>query len=125
MYGSDGADYKDDLDYAQVLYVTVEKQSPETWSFSVKVRHADSGWDHYANLWEVVNADTGEVLGARKLLHPHVNEQPFVRSLDGVHIPSDADKVTVRARCNKHGFEGKQVDIDLTKDTGEEYTVSR
>ena len=38
-----------------------------------------TGWEHYANKWDVVGPDD-TILGTRVLLHPHVNEQPFTRS---------------------------------------------
>jgi hypothetical protein len=41
----------------------------------VTVRHADEGWEHYADCWEVLTLD-GEVLATRELAHPHDNEQP-------------------------------------------------
>ena len=44
-----------------------------TWQIAVTLRHKDSGWEHYANKWEVLNLQ-GEVLATRVLLHPHVNE---------------------------------------------------
>ena len=47
------------------------------WSFDVTVRHADTGWEHYADAWRVVGPD-GVVYGTRVLVHPHVNEQPFI-----------------------------------------------
>ena len=125
MVAEDSSSYNDDLDYAQVLFVTAEKTGNETWSFDVKVRHADTGWDHYANLWEVVEPESGDVLGSRELLHPHVDEQPFVRSLRDVKVPESVKNVLVRARCNKHGFEGKQVVVDLTTTSGEDFTVER
>jgi hypothetical protein len=46
------------------------------YRFSVTVRHADEGWDHYADRWEVLTSD-GTLLATRTLYHPHVNEQPF------------------------------------------------
>ncbi len=49
------------------------------YNFSVSVRHDDTGWEHFANRWEVVGED-GTVYGTRVLAHPHVNEQPFTRS---------------------------------------------
>ncbi len=83
-----------------------------TWRFSATLRHADTGWDHYADRWEVVAPD-GTVLGVRELAHPHVNEQPFTRSLSGVRIPQGVKRVTVRARDSVHGFGGRAVTVDL------------
>lgn len=72
------------------------------WSFSVTLRHGDTGWNHYADLWQVYSP-AGELLGERVLLHPHVDEQPFTRSLSGVEVPDDLDRVIIRARDTVHG----------------------
>ena len=55
------------------------------WRVEVTIRHADTGWDHYTNVWVVETMD-GKQLGKRVLFHPHVNEQPFTRS-DSVTVP--------------------------------------
>jgi len=73
------------------------------WRFDVTVAHADAGWDHYADAWEVAGPG-GAVLGVRELLHPHDDEQPFTRSLSGVAVPAGADHVTLRARDSVHGW---------------------
>jgi hypothetical protein len=49
------------------------------------LRHGDTGWDDYADGWRI-ETPAGEVLGTRVLHHPHVEEQPFTRSLGGVEI---------------------------------------
>lgn len=73
------------------------------WRFSVTLRHADTGWDHYADAWRVVGPD-GAVYGVRVLAHPHVNEQPFTRSLSGVAIPAGVRVVWIEARDTVHGW---------------------
>lgn len=85
----------------------------ETWRFDVTVRHADEGWEHYANAWEVVGPG-GAVLGVRELLHPHVAEQPFTRSLSGVAIPPGVTRVTIRARDTVHAWGGAEIDVVLS-----------
>ena len=55
-------------------------QTGQTLRLSVTLKHDDSGWEHYADLWQVVS-ESGQVLGTRTLLHPHVEEQPFTRDL--------------------------------------------
>ena len=97
---------------ADVLNVEAERSDDDRWRFSVTVRHADEGWDHYADLWQVVAPD-GTVLGERVLAHPHVNEQPFTRSLAGVVIDETIGSVTVRARDSVHGFGGAGMAVDL------------
>lgn len=94
---------------ADVVDVKITK-SGTTFSFDVTVRHGDTGWKHYANKWEVVGPD-GKVLGTRVLYHPHVDEQPFTRSLNSVRIPAAVGEVTVRAYDSKHGVGGKTMTV--------------
>jgi hypothetical protein len=117
--------YDPDLKYAQVREVVMEREAEERWTFHVRVRHADSGWDHYADLWQVLDAETGEVLGERPLAHPHTNEQPFTRSLRGVEIPASVETVLVRAKCTLHGYHGQQVRIPLDQPEGRHYSIRR
>ena len=97
---------------ADVVGVKASSGKDGTWSFSVTVRHDDGGWDHYADKWEVLRPE-GEVLGTRVLLHPHVSEQPFTRSLGGVKIPDDVDRIVVRARDSIHDFGGNEMEVEL------------
>jgi hypothetical protein len=73
-----------------------------TYRFEVTLEHADTGWDHYADRWDVVGPN-GDVLGSRTLYHPHVDEQPFTRSLSGVRIPKETKRVDIRAHDSVHG----------------------
>jgi len=97
---------------ADVLKVRVDCDSASRCNFSVTVRHTDEGWDHYANEWQVIAPD-GSILGTRTLYHPHVDEQPFTRSLSGVPIPSSIHSVTIRARDNVHGYGGREQRVEL------------
>lgn len=90
---------------ADIVKVEVRKSGNQTFSFDVTVKHGDTGWKHYANKWEIVTTD-GKVLGTRVLQHPHVNEQPFTRSLGGVRIPPEIKKVIVRAYDSVHATGG-------------------
>jgi hypothetical protein len=86
-----------------------------TYRFDVTVRHADTGWDHYADAWDVVAPD-GILLGTRTLLHPHVDEQPFTRSLTGVAIPEDVTQVTIRAHDSVDGYGGNEAVVEIPQD---------
>lgn len=97
---------------ADVVSVSVTVSGPGQYRFSVTVRHADEGWDHYADRWEVLDPD-GTLLGTRTLYHPHVNEQPFTRELSGVSIPADISTVVVRAHDAVHGFSGVTQTVTL------------
>lgn len=96
---------------ADVIDATAEKRG-DTWTISATIRHADTGWDHYGDRFVVVAPD-GTVLVTRVLAHPHVNEQPFTRSVSGVTIPDGLDYVTVRADDNVDDATGAAFRIDL------------
>lgn len=78
--------------------------------FSATVGHGDAGWDHFANRWDVVDPD-GNVLASRQLRHPHIDEQPFERSLGRVRIPHSTKSVVIRANGSVHGLGGKEVTV--------------
>ena len=99
---------------ADVIEVDIKKTADNTYFFKVTVHHADEGWDHYANKWDVVAPD-GTVLGTRTLYHPHVDEQPFTRSLSDVKIPASITEVTVRAYDSVHEYGGKTVRVAVPK----------
>jgi hypothetical protein len=86
----------------------------DIWSFDVTLTHPDTGWDHYADAWEVL-APYGSVLGTRELAHPHVDEQPFTRNLSGVAVGKDIDHVMIRARCNVDGQGPAEYRVDLVR----------
>ncbi|MDI3336728.1 hypothetical protein QKW60_09940 [Defluviimonas aestuarii] len=94
--------------------VTAEAvQQGAGWTVSVTLAHPDTGWDHYASGWEVLAPD-GVKLGYRELTHPHVEEQPFTRSLSGVTIPDGLDHVLIRPRCTLDGWVGSPTQLDLS-----------
>lgn len=99
---------------ADVVDVKIAKESAGSYRFDVTVRHDDTGWDHYANRWDVMGPD-GVVLGTRVLAHPHENEQPFTRSLSGVRIPEGVESVTVRAHDSVHNHGGKEMSVQVPR----------
>lgn len=97
---------------AHVVNVTVRGSGP-SYDFDVTVRSTETGWDKYADAWEVRAAGDGSVLGVRELLHPHENEQPFTRSLSGVAAPDGVTHVTVAARDSVRGYCGDTMTVAL------------
>lgn len=97
-------------DFPEVVSAQATNQG-DTWSFSVTLRHADEGWDHYADGWRVFDGN-GVELGYRLLAHPHVNEQPFTRSLSGVRIPDGLTHVIIRPHDLVHGI-GPDFEFEL------------
>ena len=92
---------------ANVVAAEMHQSNDGTYRFDVTVQHDDTGWDHYANAFQILDAD-GNVLGTRVLAHPHVHEQPFTRSISGVAIPDDVTEIVIRAVDSVHGTGGGQ-----------------
>lgn len=114
---------------ANVDHVRAVQADNGTWTFHVTVSHPDTGWEDYADGWDVVTPD-GTVLKqnqsdpfTRLLLHPHENEQPFTRSQSNLTIPDEVTQVTVRAHDLVDGFGGKEVTVDLTAESGPNFEV--
>jgi hypothetical protein len=116
---------------ADVLRVKAVQATDGTWTFHVTVRHPDTGWEDYADGWDVLTPD-GTVLKpdpdspfTRLLLHPHESEQPFTRSQSGIAVPSDVAQVRVRAHDLVDGYGGREVVVDLTTRSGPDFEVVR
>lgn len=82
------------------------------WQFDVTIAHGDTGWEDYADGWRVELAD-GTILGTRILVHPHVEEQPFTRSLREVTIPGGVSEVHIRASTNVTGWADTRQTVPL------------
>ena len=96
----------------EVSIVDVRVECANTCTFSVTLEHADAGWGHYADRWDVVSLD-GRLIKTRVLHHPHDDEQPFTRSLSGVPISPEIKQVKIRARDSKHGYSQQEFIVDL------------
>ena len=82
------------------------------YTINATVSSADTGWDKYADAWEVRD-EQGLVLGERVLAHPHETEQPFTRSLAGVQIPEEVEELTIAARDSVLGFCGEVFVVEV------------
>lgn len=97
---------------ADVMAVRAICTPDRVCGFTVTVKHADTGWNHYADRFEIVGPD-GRVLATRVLEHPHVHEQPFTRTLGGVEVPAGIERVTLRAHDSVHGSGGREVEVAI------------
>lgn len=116
---------------ADVVHVRAVEDAGGSWTFHVTVEHPDTGWEDYADGWDVVTPD-GTVLKpdpdspfTRLLLHPHVDEQPFTRSQAGIVIPPGVEQVSVRAHDLVDGYGGREVTVDLTAGSRSGFEVER
>lgn len=96
----------------EVIAVDAQKSKNEQYDFAVTLRHTDTGWEHYANKWEIVDSK-GTIYGTRILHHPHVQEQPFTRSLSGVSIPKDIKVIFIRSYDTVHGRGDQEYKVEL------------
>ncbi len=85
-----------------------------SYQFSVTVRSSDTGCDHYADWWEVVDG-SGQLLYRRILAHSHVDEQPFTRS--GGPVPLEPGQTaTVRVHMNTSGYSAQAYQGQVTSE---------
>lgn len=97
-------------DPAEIVDATAQERAG-TWTVSVTLRHGDTGWDDYADGWRIVT-ESGRVLGTRTLHHPHVEEQPFTRSLSGVDLPK-AEPLFIESSTSVTGWGGVRAPLSL------------
>ena len=88
---------------ADVIDVSFTGNSGD-YSLSATVAGPDIGCESYADWLEAVSKD-GELLTRRVLLHSHVDEQPFTRSVGGLHVQPN-DTVIIRAHMSVGGYGG-------------------
>ena len=105
----------------EIVKVVLSKHTG-TWRADVTLKHDDTGWKHYADAWRIVDGKGNEI-GKRTLYHPHVNEQPFTRSLNDFHISSDVKVLYVEAHDLKHGWSPNKVMIKMNKSSGPKYII--
>lgn len=91
--------------------VSVEIRGGGPYTFAVTVASPDEGWDKYADEWKIV-AEDGSIVGVRELTHPHVEEQPFTRSLSGVAV-DPGSVVEVSARDSIEGYCGESISVTV------------
>lgn len=98
---------------ADVIDVKIRHNGGNSFQVITTLAHTDTGWDHYANGWEILDEE-GHVIGKRVLFHPHVNEQPFTRS-HTLDIPSTVNRITLRGLDSVHGQGGVEKSINLLR----------
>ena len=96
---------------SNVVDVTIESLGAGKFRIKSTIAHEDTGWDHYANRWDVLD-ESGQVIGVRELAHPHVNEQPFTRSVT-VTIPESVKTITIRSNDSVHELGGETIDLSV------------
>ncbi len=106
-----------DADDVRIVGADLHRSGGNRWSLNVTLKHGDTGWDHYADNWRVVDVE-GNMLGNRVLYHPHVEEQPFTRGLGDVKVPEGITIVYIEAHDKVHGWTPNRLKVDLSKATG-------
>lgn len=98
--------------FPDVVAVKVRPGGPGRFDFDVTVSSPYDTPQRYADAFRVSGRD-GSVLGERRLLHDHADEQPFTRDLHGVVVPAGVRSIVVQARDSQFGYGGKTVEVLL------------
>lgn len=99
-------------EFPNVVEVDVHQEPDGTYRFDVTISSPYDSPERYADAWRVKGTD-GTVYGVRELLHDHASEQPFTRSLSGVEIPADVERVVIEGRDLLNGWGGETMEVDL------------
>lgn len=99
-------------DPAKINSVRSSKESG-LWRFDVTISHADTGWEHFADAWRILDADNNQI-AIRELIHPHVDEQPLTRSLSGVTLPDGLTEVGLQVRDTVAGWSPDIMRVQLS-----------
>lgn len=97
-----------------VVDATVRANANGTYAISATLFHKDEGWKHYADKFDVLDG-AGNVLATRVLYHPHVDEQPFTRSISNVTVPVGETSVVIRAHDLVHGYGKRTFTLKLPR----------
>jgi hypothetical protein len=109
----------------QVEIVNVAMRAMQDgWYVSVTLKHNDTGWDHFADQWRLVD-ESGKEFAKRILFHPHEEEQPFTRSLSHVRVPKGVKVFYVEAHDKVHGWSPQRVRVDMGRPQGDRFQISR
>lgn len=110
---------------ADVIDVIVRHSFDNVYNFDVTIQHADDGWHHYADGWEVISGTDGKTrFAVRPLRHPHLTEQPFTRSMP-IQIPQRVEQVIIRAHDNVHGYGGREITVIIPPASGNHKTNAK
>ena len=103
---------------ADVIVATARQAADGSWSFNVTMRCDDRGATYFCDRFEVLSP-TGGVLGVRRLLHDHTDEQPFSRDLQRVKVPEGFPHgVLIRGHHNIRGYDGAALKLALPARAG-------
>jgi hypothetical protein len=101
-----------DQKFPDVVAVKVRLAGADHYDFDVTLSSPYDTPARYADGFRVTTL-SGDLLGERKLLHDHQNEQPFTRDLHGLKIPKSIKQVIVQGRDQRSGYGGKSVQVQL------------
>lgn len=103
---------------ADVIAATARQAADGTWNFEVTMRCDDRNAAYFCDRFEILTP-TSRVIGVRRLLHDHTDEQPFTRDLQGVKVPVGFPRgVLIRGHHNIRGYEGATLKLDLPARAG-------
>lgn len=98
--------------FPDIVAVKVRAAGTDLFDFDVTVSSPYDTPARYADGFRVATL-SGQVLGERKLLHDHQDEQPFTRDLHGLRIDKSIKRVVVQGRDQRFGYGGRSFQVTL------------
>jgi hypothetical protein len=106
------ANPRQEQQFPDIVAVKVRATGADLFDFDVTVSSPYDTPARYADGFRVTTL-SDQVLGERKLLHDHQDEQPFTRDLHGVRIDKSIKRVVVQGRDQRFGYGGKSFQVAL------------
>lgn len=98
--------------FPAIAGVEITPDGQDTFDFALTISSPYDSPERYADGWKVETVD-GRLLGEKRLLHDHADEQPFTRVLEDVEIGPDINKIVIQARDSVNGYGGPKLTIEL------------
>ena len=106
------ADERVDDRFPDVLAAELRPRDDGRYDLAVTISSPYDTPARFADGWRVLDP-AGNELGTHQLLHDHASEQPFTRTMRGLHIPAGVDRITVEGRDLQNGYGGTTVSLEV------------
>lgn len=98
--------------YPAVAGIEITPDGEHVFDVALTISSPYDSPERYADGWKVETLD-GRLLGEKRLLHDHADEQPFTRVLEDVKIGPEINRIVIQAHDSQNGYGGPKLKIML------------